>query len=155
MAETKAAADLAFDAFIESYTPKCEKVADCLSKDRDTLLAFYDFPAEHWKHLRTTNPIENTFATAPPHDPVEGLPVEQDRARDGLQAARGRAEKLAPSRRSQPVAKLVLGVQFNDGIEVVTKPSDRQPNRRPPDRPGLHQNFAIAPRAKANQTSDR
>ena len=63
MAETKAAAELAFDAFIESYTPKYEKAADCLSKDRDTLLAFYDFPAEHWIHLRTTNPIESTFAT--------------------------------------------------------------------------------------------
>src|SRR5258705_2888715 len=63
MAETKAAAELAFDAFIESYTPKYEKAADCLSKDRDTLLAFYDFPAEQWKHLRTTNPIESTFAT--------------------------------------------------------------------------------------------
>ena len=63
MAETKAAAELAFDAFIESYTPKYAKAADCLAKDRDTLLAFYDFPAEHWKHLRTTNPIESTFAT--------------------------------------------------------------------------------------------
>src|SRR3989449_10409907 len=63
MAETKVAAELAFDAFIESYTLKYEKAADCLSKDRDTLLAFYDFPAERWKHLRTTNPIESTFAT--------------------------------------------------------------------------------------------
>ena len=53
MAETKAVAELAFDAFIESFTPKYEKAADCLSKDRDALLAFYDFPAEHWKHLRT------------------------------------------------------------------------------------------------------
>jgi hypothetical protein len=63
MAETKAAAELAFDAVIESYTPKYDKAADCLSRDRDTLLAFYDFPAEQWKHLRTTNPIESTFAT--------------------------------------------------------------------------------------------
>lgn len=54
---------LAFDAFMESYTPKYEKAADCLSRDRDTLVAFYDFPAEHWKHLRTTTPIESTFAT--------------------------------------------------------------------------------------------
>jgi transposase-like protein len=106
MAETKAAAELAFDAFIESCTPKYEKTADCLSKDRDTLLAFYDFPAEHWKQLRTTNPIESTFATgAPPHDPIEGLPVQQDGARDGLQTARGCAEKLASSRWPQPVAK--------------------------------------------------
>jgi transposase-like protein len=63
IAETKAAAELAFDAFIESYALKYDEAADCLSKDRDTLLAFYDFPAEHWKHLRTTNPIESTFAT--------------------------------------------------------------------------------------------
>ncbi|MGY4286603.1 hypothetical protein ACVWXO_005823 [Bradyrhizobium sp. LM2.7] len=61
MAETKATAELAFDAFIESYTPKYEKAADCLSKDRDTLLAFYDFPAEHWKHLRTTDEMDKRF----------------------------------------------------------------------------------------------
>jgi putative transposase len=63
MAETQAAAEAAFDAFVESYALKYEKAADCLAKDRDALLAFYDFPAEHWKHLRTTNPIESTFAT--------------------------------------------------------------------------------------------
>jgi putative transposase len=61
MAETKATAELAFDAFIESYTPKYQKAADCLSKDRDTLLAFYDFPAEHWKHLRTTDEMDKRF----------------------------------------------------------------------------------------------
>ena len=61
MAETKAAAELAFAAFIESYTPKYAKAADCLSKDRHTLLAFYDFPAEHWKHLRTTDEMDKRF----------------------------------------------------------------------------------------------
>jgi len=63
MAETKAEAETAFDAFIEAYELKYEKAAECLAKDRDALLAFYDFPAEHWKHLRTSNPIESTFAT--------------------------------------------------------------------------------------------
>ena len=63
MAETKADAEAAFDAFIETYQVKYEKAAECLTKDRDALLTFYDFPAEHWKHLRTTNPIESTFAT--------------------------------------------------------------------------------------------
>jgi transposase-like protein len=63
MAETKARAETAFDAFIENHAVKYEKAADCLAKDRDAPLAFYDFPAEHWKHLRTTNPIESTFAT--------------------------------------------------------------------------------------------
>ncbi len=63
MAETRAEAVVAFDAFIEGYRLKYEKAADCLTKDRTALLAFYDFPAEHWKHLRTSNPIESTFAT--------------------------------------------------------------------------------------------
>jgi Transposase, Mutator family len=59
----KAIAELTLDAFIESYALKYAKAADCLSQDGDALLAFYDLPAEHWKHLRTTNPIESTFAT--------------------------------------------------------------------------------------------
>jgi putative transposase len=63
MTETKADAEAAFDAFMESSRVKYEKAAECLTKDRDALLTFYDFPAEHWKHLRTTNPIESTFAT--------------------------------------------------------------------------------------------
>src|SRR5674536_216361 len=63
MAETRKAAEDAFDAFVESYGVKYDKAVECLTKDREALLAFYDFPAEHWKHLRTTNPIESTFAT--------------------------------------------------------------------------------------------
>jgi putative transposase len=63
MSETKADATKAFDAFVENYQAKYPKATDCLAKDRDVLLAFYDFPAEHWRHLRTTNPIESTFAT--------------------------------------------------------------------------------------------
>ena len=63
MAETKNDALVAFDAFIETYGVKYDKAIECLTRDRDTLLAFYEFPAEHWKHLRTTNPIESTFAT--------------------------------------------------------------------------------------------
>ena len=54
---------MALEAFVETYQVKYDKAADCLTKDRDALLAFYDFPAEHWKHLRKTNPIESTFAT--------------------------------------------------------------------------------------------
>ena len=62
-AETRSDAQASFDAFIETYELKYEKAADCLKRDRDALLAYYDFPAEHWKHLRTSNPIESTFAT--------------------------------------------------------------------------------------------
>lgn len=63
MAPTRAAAITAFDNFLEDYSAKYSKATDCLKKDRDELLTFYDFPAEHWKHIRTTNPIESTFAT--------------------------------------------------------------------------------------------
>src|SRR5882724_11547385 len=57
MADTKAAAKAAFDHFAEVYGAKYDKAVACLTKDRSALLAFYDFPAEHWKHLRSTNPI--------------------------------------------------------------------------------------------------
>ena len=63
MAETKKDAVKAFEAFVQTYQVKYQRAAASLTKDRDALLAFYDFPAEHWKHLRTTNPIESTFAT--------------------------------------------------------------------------------------------
>jgi transposase-like protein len=63
MAETREDAVKAFDLFLETYRAKYAKAAECLAKDRDALLAFYDFPAEHWVHLRTTNPIESVFAT--------------------------------------------------------------------------------------------
>jgi transposase-like protein len=62
-AETREAANTAFDNFIEKYDAKYSSACECLRKDRDVLLAFYDFPAQHWAHLRTTNPIESTFAT--------------------------------------------------------------------------------------------
>jgi len=63
MAETREGALQAFDLFVAKYEAKYPKAAECLVKDRDELLAFYDMPAEHWRHLRTTNPIESTFAT--------------------------------------------------------------------------------------------
>lgn len=63
LAETREAAEAAFTAFVTKYGAKYEKAVECLEKDRETLLTFYDFPAEHWAHIRTTNPIESTFAT--------------------------------------------------------------------------------------------
>jgi putative transposase len=63
MADTREHANQAFDLFKNTYEAKYPKAVECLAKDREVLLAFYDFPAEHWIHLRTTNPIESTFAT--------------------------------------------------------------------------------------------
>jgi putative transposase len=62
-AETRVDAEAAFNFFVTTYGVKYDKAVGKLTKDRDVLLAFYDFPAEHWKHIRTTNPIESTFAT--------------------------------------------------------------------------------------------
>src|SRR5690606_3966876 len=63
MAPTRKQAEVAFDHFIQVYEAKYPKAVECLAKDRAALLTFYDFPAEHWVHLRTTNPIDSTFAT--------------------------------------------------------------------------------------------
>ncbi len=126
MAETKLAAEVAFDAFIESYTLKYEKAAECLRKDRDVLLTFYDFPAEHWKHLRTTNPIESTFAT---------VRHRTTRSKGCLSnnTALAMVFKLVDAQKSwrrldghNQLPKLILGVKFADGLEVIAKMIDRQ-----------------------------
>ena len=62
-AENRKAAEDAFDRFIVKYATKCNKTVACLINDREVLLTFCDVPAEHWKHVRTTNPIDSTFAT--------------------------------------------------------------------------------------------
>ena len=128
MAETKAAAKLPFEAFIESCPPKYEKAADCLAKDRDTLLAFYDFPAEHWKHLRTTNPIESTFATVR-HRTIRSKGCLSNRTALAmvfklLEAAQKSWRRLDGHNQ---LPKLVLGVASNNGTEVIAKPADLQP----------------------------
>jgi transposase-like protein len=63
MASNKAEAVKNFEAFIQTYEAKYPQAVACLEKDREALLTFYDFPAEHWRHIRTSNPIESTFAT--------------------------------------------------------------------------------------------
>jgi putative transposase len=63
MAPAQKKATEAFDLFVKTYGAKYPKATECPEKDRDVLLTFYDFLAEHWTHLRTTNPIESTFAT--------------------------------------------------------------------------------------------
>src|SRR5512143_2227222 len=73
LAETKAEAEKAFDLFVKTYEAKYPKATECLAKDREALLTFYDFPGEHWVHIRTTNPIESVFATVRlRHDKTKG-----------------------------------------------------------------------------------
>jgi transposase-like protein len=63
LADTREHALQAYDLFIEAFEQKYPKAVACLSKDKEDLFRFYDFPAEHWVHIRTSNPIESTFAT--------------------------------------------------------------------------------------------
>jgi putative transposase len=128
MAETKTDAEAAFEAFIESYQVKYEKAAECLTRDRDALLTFYDFPAEHWKHLRTTNPIESTFATVR-HRTIRAKGCLSNRTALAMvfklvEAAQKSWRRLDGNNQ---LPKLMLGVKFADGLEVVAKPANRQP----------------------------
>ena len=120
MAETKNDALVAFDAFIDAYGVKYEEAAECLTKDCDALLAFYDFPAEHWTHLRTTNPIESTFATVR-HRTIRSKGCLSNKTALAMvfkpvEAAQKSWRRL---RGYNQLPKIVQGVKFSGGIEVV------------------------------------
>ena len=119
MAETRAAAEQAFDNFLLFYEAKYPKASECLRKDRDTLLTFYDFPALHWQHLRTTNPIESTFATV-------RLRTSKTRgcvSRGGMLAMVFKLTKVAEQKwyklkGSEFLVPVTQGVRFKDGVLV-------------------------------------
>lgn len=119
MGETRQAASIAFDQFIATYQAKYPKASDCLAKDRKVLLAFYDFPAEHWQHIRSTNVIESTFATIRHRsDRAKGC-VTRDSMLAFLYKLGMSAEKSwLRLRRFECLAKVIEGVQFKDGIEA-------------------------------------
>lgn len=117
MAAARADAEKAFDHFLTAYRPKYPKAAGCLEKDRDALLAFYDFPAEHWGHLRTTNPIESTFATV-------RLRTDKTRgcvSREGILAMVFMLVKSAERHWRKlngipRLAEVIEGISFKDGV---------------------------------------
>ena len=110
---TRAAAEVAIDVFADKYGAKYDKAVACLTKDRETLLAFFDFPAEHWDHLRTSNPIESVFATVR-HRTVrtKGALSARDRQTHGVQTCQRRRENMAAIERREPVAKGRSGRQI-------------------------------------------
>ena len=120
MAETKKDALVAFDAFIETWGVKYDRAVDCLVKDRDALLTFYDFPAEQWKHLRTTNVIESAFATVR-HRTVRSKGCLSNKT--ALAMIFKLAEAAEKSWRHldghNQLPKVIHGVKFTDGIEVI------------------------------------
>jgi len=120
MAESKAAANRAFDLFGEIFRAKYDGAVTCLEKDREALLTFYDFPAEHWIHLRTTNPIESTFASV-------RLRTDKTKGAGSRIACLTMVFKLTMSAqkrwRTLNGAKLLVdviqGVKFEDGVKVA------------------------------------
>jgi transposase-like protein len=127
MAETRADAVSAFGQFVSTYGAKYPKAVEKLAQDKDSLLAFYDFPAEHWQHIRTTNPIESTFAT---------VRHRTTRSRNCLSRATflGLAFKLMEEaekswrkiRGADKIGVLLAGVPFKDGLPVQDNPPEQQ-----------------------------
>ena len=119
MADTREHASQAFDLFTRTYEAKYPKAVECLKKDREVLLAYYDFPAEHWLHLRTTNPIESTFATV-------RLRTKRTKGSGSRMACLTMVYKLMQSASknwrvlngSQVVVEVLKGTVFIDGIMV-------------------------------------
>jgi putative transposase len=118
MAETRAQADQAFDLFLETYQAKYPKATECLAKDRSVLLTFYDFPAEHWIHLRTTNPIESTFATVRlRHRRTKGNGSRLACLTMVFKLMQSASKKWRLLNGSQLLPDVIAGVQFIDGIK--------------------------------------
>ena len=118
MAPTRAAADQAFDTFLETYSAKYPKAVECLQKDRDVLLAFYDFPAEHWIHLRTTNPIESVFATVRlRHRKTKGNGTRKACLTMVYKLMESAAKRWRLLNGSNFLPDVIAGVQFIDGIK--------------------------------------
>ena len=116
-AETRANANKAFDHFLEKYDAKYPAACQCLRKDREQLLAFYDFPAEHWGHLRTTNPIESTFATIRlRHRKTKGNGTRRASLTMMFKLAQSAAKKWKRLRGSEKIAFVIEGRSFKDGI---------------------------------------
>lgn len=120
MAETRAAAEHAFDDFLARYEDKYPKATDCLARDRDELLAFYDFPAAHWTHVRTTNVIESAFATIRHRSSrAKGCVTRQSMLSMIYKMGMSAEKSWRRLRGFRQLAKVIEGVTFNDGIEVI------------------------------------
>jgi transposase-like protein len=125
LAPNRASAEVAIDVFAEKYGAKYDKAVECLTKDRETLLAFYDFPAEHWDHLRTTNPIESVFAT------VRHRTVRTKGSLSSMTAKLMVFKLIIAASRTwrrlngeNQLPKVIGGVRFQDGIEVIEASSN-------------------------------
>jgi putative transposase len=125
-APDRATADRAIAIFAEKYGPKYPKAVDCLAKDQDALLAFLDFPAEHWDHLRTANPIESVFATVRHRTVRTKGALSQTTARLMVFKLITAASKTWRRLKGENVLPLILaGVTFTDGVAVTATADQR------------------------------
>ena len=123
-APTRAAAEAAIDVFADKYNAKHDKAVACLTKDREALLAFFDFPAEHWDHLRTSNPIESVFATVR-HRTVrtKGSLSAKTAKLMVFKLVTAAAKTWRRLKGENQLPKVVQGVRFQNGIEVTEMPA--------------------------------
>ncbi|QEG02384.1 Transposase, Mutator family [Stieleria maiorica] len=116
-AETRSDAEKAFDEFLEKFEAKYSPACECLKKDRDVLLTFYDFPAEHWSHLRTTNPIESTFATIRlRHRRTKGNGTRRASLAMMFKLAQSASKKWRRLNSHDKIIYVIEGRPFKDGI---------------------------------------
>lgn len=119
MAPARAEAERAFDQFVATYQLKYPKAVYCLAKDREALLAFYDFPAEHWVHLRTSNPVESTLGTIRHRtDRAKGCVTRETMLALAYKLAMCAERRWKRIRGFHQVGKLIEGVKFQDGIAI-------------------------------------
>jgi putative transposase len=119
MAETREDAQHAFATFVEVYEPKYPKAAQCLAKDKAPLLNFYDFPAEHWHHIRTSNPIESTFASVRLRTAkTRGCGSRASILSTVFKLSKSAEQRWLKLRGAEMIDKVITGVQFKNGIEV-------------------------------------
>ena len=123
-APDRATAEAAIATFAEKYGAKYDKAVTCLVKDRDALLTFYDFPAEHWDHLRTSNPIESVFATVRHRTVRTKGALSQDTARLMVfKLVTAAAKTWRRLKGEHQLPKVVQGVTFTNGVEVTKTPA--------------------------------
>jgi putative transposase len=123
-APDRATAEAAMTTFAEKYGAKYGKAVACLAKDREALLAFYDYPAEHWDHLRTANPIESVFATVRHRTVRTKGALSQDTARLMVfKLVMAAAKTWRRLQGEDQLPKVVQGVTFRDGVEVTDTPA--------------------------------
>ena len=117
-AETKEDADKAFDLFVETYQAKYPNAVTCLLKDRDELMTFFDFPAMHWQSIRTTNPIESTFATIRHRTKrSKGCLTRKGMLHMMFKLGQCAEKNWRKLRGFEDLPKVITGVRFKDGIE--------------------------------------